>query len=500
MEEDLSHAQARINLSLAYKRANSPVTEEFSDVPLKVVEGALPSSLRGVHYRNGPGRQEAWGVPYEHPFDGDGMITRFAFDGQQVLYRNRFVQTREAREEALAGRMLYRAFGTNLPGGLRANLLKLQFKNAANTSVVEHAGRLLALWEGGLPHALDPVTLETLGRETFHGRLLNQGHWLDRRLMPELPFSAHPAVDDETGELWNFGTAYGARPRLMLYRVDARGHCAPPQIVHLPRMSFLHDFVMTRRFRLFYLTPVAFDVPRTLLGLRTPVASLNPVAGQQAEVLLVPRDGGPVERYPARGGFIFHYANGFEDGERIVFDAYRMNSMPSAEDARKLMTGEPAHFGHPVLTRYVLDRRRGTVTEAPLSEVVGELPSINPAHSGREHRYIWSNGRAPGRHDPIFTAIARVDTVTGATTTTDLYPNMPGEALFVRRPGAQAEDDGWLLSLVYMSETHHSELWVFDASDLSCVCRLALPHHVPPGFHGTFSEGAEVSAADGAEG
>jgi all-trans-8'-apo-beta-carotenal 15,15'-oxygenase len=98
---------------------------------------------------------------------------RFAFDGARVRYRTRFVATREREEEARARRPVYRSFGTNLPGGLRKNLFRTTFKNAANTSVVWHGGKLLALWEGGLPHRLDPETLATFGRDDYGGRLRN---------------------------------------------------------------------------------------------------------------------------------------------------------------------------------------------------------------------------------------------------------------------------------------------------------------------------------------
>ena len=36
-------------------------------------------------------------------------------------------------------------------------------KNVANTGVVDWAGELYALWEGGRPHKMDPTTLRTLG-------------------------------------------------------------------------------------------------------------------------------------------------------------------------------------------------------------------------------------------------------------------------------------------------------------------------------------------------
>ena len=57
-----------------------------------------------------------------------------------------------------------------------------------------------------------------------------------------------------------------------------------------------------------------------------------------------------------------------------------------------------------------------------------------------------------------------------------------------RSPDA-AEDDGWLLSLVYSAPEHRSRLVVLDARDVESdpVAVAHLRHHVPLGFHGTFT-------------
>jgi carotenoid cleavage dioxygenase-like enzyme len=59
---------------------------------------------------------------------------------------------------------------------------------AANTHIVPHVGKLLALEEGHAPIAIDPVTLETLGVWTFSGRLPGN-------------MTAHPKIDPVTGEM-----------------------------------------------------------------------------------------------------------------------------------------------------------------------------------------------------------------------------------------------------------------------------------------------------------
>ena len=61
-----------------------------------------------------------------------------------------------------------RGFGKQRPHGMLGNAFR-QPANVSNTSVVMQADRLLSLWEGGPPFALDPVTLDTRGIETFGG-------------------------------------------------------------------------------------------------------------------------------------------------------------------------------------------------------------------------------------------------------------------------------------------------------------------------------------------
>jgi all-trans-8'-apo-beta-carotenal 15,15'-oxygenase len=457
----------------AYATCPSEVDEE-----LPVVEGALPGELRGVLYRNGPGRMEAGGVRYQHPFDGDGLVLRFAFDGTRVRYRNRFVRTRESIEEARAGRMLYRTFGTNLPGGLRANLFRLRIKNAANTSVVLHAGKLLALWEAGLPHELDAATLETIGRHSFGGRLVNRAS--DRVLAPELAFSAHPKRDAATGELWSFGAVPGWRGRLHLYRVDEKGVMDEPEAMPLEPFSFVHDFALTDRWRLFFLTPVTFAPFRVLTGLVTPAGSLRgDLVGAPITILLVPRGRGGTRRavrVTAPPGFLFHFAGAWEDGERVIVDGMRFDRFPEID---ALMPRGDIATPAPRLTRWIIDVKRQSVETRTLSDHPMELPRTDADGDGRPHATVYAVARAPTAAGFPLTGIAAV-TVDRATPTTrfrDFAPDLPGEPIPV---------GDYLLTLVYRAAAHRSELVVLRRDDLSTVCVLRLPHHVPPGFHGTF--------------
>ena len=475
----------------AYLRSTETVTDEV-DVRLRIAEGALPEGLRGVLYRNGPGKMEVFGTKYEHPFDGDGMVTRFAFDDEGVRYRNRFVRTDEYVAEERAGRMLYRSFGTNLPGGLRKNLLRLHFKNAANTSVVLHGGKLLALWEGGLPHWLDPDTLETLGRYDYAGRLRNRTSLVGRVLAPELPFSAHPKRDVATGELVNFGTLLGPTNQLASYRVGVDGQMAPPSFTRLDQLSFVHDFVLTPSYCVYFLPAVSFRVAATLLGTATPVGSLDAAPGAPATILLVPRDGRAPISVPAESGFVFHFANGYEDEQgRVVLDGMRMDSLAAASVVQDLLEGRPADLPPARATRFVVDPALRTVEQSRLADDLTELPTIDPRFAGRPYRHFWSIAGAPDQRDPFYHRLLHFEHGSSARTTVrDFDRDFPGEPLFVPAPGAAGETnegEGWVLSLVYRAAAHRSDLYVLRPGDLETICRLELPHHVPSGFHGTWA-------------
>ncbi len=469
----------------SYLRSNSTVRDEC-DTTLRIAEGKLPQALRGVLYRNGPGKMEVFGKRYDHPFDGDGMVLRLAFDGSSVRYRNRFVRTQEYVAEERAGRMVYRSFGTNLPGGLRRNFLRLHFKNAANTSVVVHGGKLLALWEGGLPHALDPVTLETLGRYDFAGQLANRSGLVSRILTPELPFSAHPKIDIETGELHNFGTMMGTTSQLASYRVRCDGTMTAPTFLRLPALSFVHDFVLTSRYSVFFLSAVSFGVARAVLGFTTPVGSLSETAAAPATLLLVPRDGSAPIAVPARPGFMFHFANGFEDAEgRLVLDGMRMDALPKATEVRAFLEGHVSDIPQARPTRYVVNPEARTVSERRLSETPADLPTIDPRRVGRSYRHFWSVAAAAHQRDPLYHHLLHFEHE-GPEASRDFGADFPGEPLFVPASQEAREGEGWVLSLVYRVAAHRTDLYVLRSGDLGTECRLELPHHVPLGFHGTW--------------
>ncbi|MEL7119421.1 MAG: carotenoid oxygenase family protein [Bacteroidota bacterium] len=470
-----------------YFTATKKVEKEYANHSIQI-EGTLPKEIQGTLFRNGNGRFEHQEVKYEHLFDGDGMVTKFVFKDGQLLYSNKYVRTQEFVEEEAAGKMLYRSFGTNIPGGIRTNFFKMKFKNAANTSLIHHGGKLLALWEGGLPHEIDPYSLETISRYDYNGVLINDFSWLDHKITPELPFSAHPKVDKKTGILHNFGTAAGTKQRLVLYKVDPKGVASIDHALDIGSVTFTHDFVLTDSGkRIFFLTPVAFDLFKTFSGLQSPVASIKINKNNKTKILVVEPDGATIE-YETDFCFVFHFANGYEENNKLVIDGYILNDFPDAESTKQFLSGIAVESELPKLTRFEIDLSSKEVNASALSEYPGELPFINPDLEGKPYQYSWNISGPSDTKEFILTGVAKVDVQNKDTLLRDFAPSLTGEPVFVPAENPKSEDDGYLIMLLFNTELEQTELHILRADDLSSVAKGVLPHNIPLGFHGFWTD------------
>ncbi|MEO0341287.1 MAG: carotenoid oxygenase family protein [Bacteroidota bacterium] len=475
-----------MNRLLNYFQSNRLVEKEYNQHELSF-DKPLPLGLKGTLFRNGNGRFEHLGVRYDHLFDGDGMLAKFVFKDGKVYYSNRHVRTDELEKEEQAGKMLYRSFGTNIPGGFSKNLMKTRFKNASNTSVIWHGGKLLSLWEGGLPHEIDPETLETKGRYHYNKKLLNPYTKLDQMIFPEMAFSAHPKIHPDTGELYNFGTIAGLKNRLMQYRVQPDGTMDQVKGLEMPGVVFTHDFVLTEsKKKVFFFTPVSFGLFKMFVGLDTPVGSMQVRKGQPTTILLLDEHNKKTE-FKTDFGFIFHFANGFdlEDG-RVVVDGFMMPDFPGAEVNKKLFEGNDDATPAGILTRFILNPTTGEVERFPLSDRAGEMPALHPEKKSRVYEYVWCLGLPKEADYKLLDGLQKVNVKTGKIDLTSFHPHLPGEPIFIPKPGTTQEDEGWISILIFNTESLTTWLYILDAKDLKEICKAQLPHNIPLGFHGLF--------------
>ncbi|MEI7871897.1 MAG: carotenoid oxygenase family protein [Alphaproteobacteria bacterium] len=447
------------------------------DYRVDEVDGSVPATLRGTLFRNGSGRNDLGGQWFAHWFDGDGMISKIRFDEAGIHYRNRYVATDNYRDETKSGRIVHRGFGKMRPYGVLGNAFR-QPANISNTSVVMQGERLLSLWEGGPPTALDPATLDTHGIEDFRGVLK--------------AFSAHPKIDPDTGELFNFGIDYGAKTTLTPYKLDRGILTRLPQVV-LPYPVMNHDFVLTARYMVFCLGPILLHPLRFMLGFKSFDRALHWEGSKPTRILLVPRDGVGEPRWIETDAFFqFHFANGFEDDGAVVLDLARYpNYSTIGEALRTYWRSAWPSRGMAALTRLRIDLGTGRVEKQTFtSGAANEFPSINPAYIGKRYRYAYFASNPAQREIGLQQQISRLDFETGAVTSHDFSPaGYVGEPLFVPTRAGGAEDDGVVLVMVFNSADKRTDIVGLDARDLAArpLFTARLKHHVPYPLHGTFT-------------
>lgn len=445
---------------------------EFPLTPLPILAGNIPSGLRGTLYRNGPGRLERGGRPVGHWFDGDGAILAVDFTdgGATAVYR--YVQTPGYKQEAAADKLLYGNYGMTAPGPIWNQWLK-PTKNAANTSVLVLPDKLLALWEGGKPHALDLQTLETWGENDLGG------------LTPGLSYSAHYKTDAKTGEIFNFGISPGKNPTLNVYKSDATGKIIQKAAHPINGLPLVHDFVLAGKYLVFFIPPVRLNIFPILLGISSYSDCLQWQPQLGTQILIIDRETlSLVSRSETEPWFQWHFANGYVDSSgAIIVDIARYEDFQTNQYLKEVATGETHTAAKSTFSRVNLNPQTGKVTAiVQLSDQHCEFPNVPRQYVGQASPYTYMSTfrRETDISTEILNAIARFDHTTDTLTKADL-----GENRYCSEP-IPVQD--WVITVVYDGNTHHSEVWVFDSDRLNDepVCQLQLPSVIPHSFHGTW--------------
>lgn len=445
------------------------------------IEGEIPPELAGTLFRNGAGLLDINGERLHHPFDGDGMISRITFINGRAHFRNRFVQTPGYLAEQKAGKILYRGvFGTQKSGGWLANIFDFKLKNIANTNVIYWGKKLLALWEAAEPYLLNPQTLETLGNEYFNG-VLSKGE----------AFSAHPRIDPN-GTLVNFAIKPGLSTTITIFELNKNGEITSKKNHNVPGFCFIHDFVITENYCIFFQNPVNFNPIPFALGICGAAECIKIQKNQPTKIIIIPRKTQTenVKVLETKAGFIFHHVNAFELENEIIVDSICYESLTEVEPNSDYRKTDFEKNSPPQLWRFNLNLSNNKVQNQLIDPRPTEFPTIHPNYMGKSYRYLYSAAAHQSTVNAPLQAIFKVDLESG---TKQLWSAAPrgfvGEPIFVPRPNSQQEDDGWIIFVVYNAENHRSEIVILDGQNLEKgrIAKLHLKHHIPYGLHGSFT-------------
>ena len=417
----------------------APTFEERTDYDLKVI-GHIPESLQGTLLRNGANPQSGESA---HWFLGNGMLHGVRIEaGQAKWYRNRYVKTP----------LFLKPDGDVMDG------LGDMTMSAANTNVIQHAGKIMALEEGHWPFVVSNE-LETVGPNNYERKL-------------EGAMTAHPKICPETGELLAF--SYGMTPPYLTYlRASASGELLQTEQIEVPGATMIHDFNVTRNFVIFMDLPAVWNFE----GMATTGLPILWDESYGARLGVMPRNGGnaDVVWYEIDPCYVFHPLNAYENGDKIVIDVCRMDD-----------TMKPGSSAPPMLYRWTIDQASGRVTETQLDDRVVDFPRVADAVVGLKHQFGYCAAFAGSA--PYGEGLIKYDLEAGTSEYRHLDGGQASEAVFVKDPAASGEDGGFLLSYVYQPEIDQSEVLILNAQDMlgEPVARIQIPARVPAGFHGNW--------------
>jgi carotenoid cleavage dioxygenase len=382
---------------------------------------------------------------------------------------------------------------------------------------VGHAGKTLALVEGGVANYELTDQLDTVGPCDFDGTLAGG-------------YAAHPHRDPRTGELHAVSYSF-ARGKTVQYSViDTHGHARRTVDIEVSGSPMMHDFSLTDKYVVIYDLPVTLD-PMQLVPTKAPRWMQLPARLVMQAVIGRVRVPGPIAamvnrnerqayqlpyawnpRYPARIGvmpreggnsdvrwfdiepcYVYHPLNAYSEvrngSEVLVLDVVRYQRM---FDRDRRGPGDTM----PTLDRWTINLATGAVSSECRDDRAQEFPRINEALLGSRHRFGYTVGIEGGFVDSsgkkMSTSLYKHDYATGSSTVAPLDPELLiGEMSFVPRPNGdsatQAEDDGILIGYGYHRGRCEGQLVLLDAQTCESVATVHLPQRVPMGFHGNWA-------------
>lgn len=434
-----------------------PVKKE-KDIIINI-ENEIPEFLIGKFYlRNG-------GNPYiisdkNHLFDGDGMIHCLEFGKNQVMYHNRWIKTYRYKTEKKYNKELFTRLGGLNSIEIFTNFIKrfilledvtnTNGDGTANTNIVYHNNKLLALNEMDKPYLLDIINgkLKTIKRYDFDGKLKHN-------------MCAHPKIDPDTKEMIVSG--YDILKKMFYISfIDNKSQITNTVNIYLKGPRIIHDIGITKSKIIILDLPLEFNLTNVLMS-RFPIG-IN--RESISRIGLLDRQTNNIEWFPLeKNEIIFHIANSWEqnnDKNVIIYAfCYDIDNL----DIQRLETQKPK------LKRIIINTKTKKIKISKMSDYYGELPIIEDEYIGKKCNYIYySKIEKDG-----FSGIIKHDIKTHKEETFNYDLGLYG--------GECSIYGNYIVNILYCIDSKRSKLVIHDKDTLKIINTVDLKCRVPFGFH-----------------
>ncbi|MBM4268420.1 MAG: carotenoid oxygenase family protein [Deltaproteobacteria bacterium] len=492
-----------------------------NDLVLEVLAGRLPSDLQGHSF-------VVCSLPFPEdvssPFNGLGMLYRFDLDPAGVAMKNRILRTDDYYvDEASAGTPW--AFDN---AGI-ARFGRFGVRNFVNTALLPMEERLLATFDAGRPHLVDPMSLEIVTPIGFNREWpIGLDVFGDAPLFPVHFTSAHPQFDPNERRYYGVaygGTAFGGKPFASIMTWENDGAVVTNPVV-LPDGSpvairqSMHQMAITREH--IVLCDASFvnsidpyspgrarsDVDYYIV----PKGELGRVGGARAVHVVIPREAAhfQVDYDDVGGRIVLHAAHGCGASSGWMTNADTLSRTQERIDPRDsqkpLSSTDVGRMG-----RYEIDATTGVLRDAVAiaDEAYTWGPALYSTTTGEvtrdrhESLYWVSMGFSPANlvsrvvnafldyphrtvaiadlpQEIVPGALFRFDADRGAIADAYAFPTgyFGLSPQFVPGRGRSGPREGYVITTVVSDQPDGSssgdEVWVFDGRNLGRgpLCRL----------------------------
>lgn len=496
--------------------------KKSTEVPVETkVTGTIPKWLNGTLYRNGPGRYDFDGKTYDHVFDGQACIHKFAIANGQVKYTNKLLES-QSYTKTLNENRLYPTFGTadlqsNLITRVKNFLKSPDHLDNTNVHVVPFGkSQLYAMTEVSRMSRLNPSDLSIMNTTNLSTYL------------PDLKTAvAHPHLEKDGGWI-NCGVSVRkgkAFYTVIRYRgVESNSACEQAEVIaeipstHEDGFGYFHSFAVTENYVILLESPLKISFKHVLLSV---LKNLPKVSAWQRDdsfptrIHVVDKNTGEIlpQQFVTEPQFTFHHMNAYEQKEsdnnvKLMVDISSYDSSTFEINSLALKS-----YGTTDSKDLALDQRISAFAkriEVPInrndkskSEVYCKTVQLNPdfafdfpminyfGNNGRDYKYVYGINQNYGSA----VSVTKMDVTNPLEIIEFAYDDEkqsqmcnPSEPVFVARPNAESEDDGVLLVKVLATDCDY--LSILDARDLKELARADMPKDVRGAFcfHGFFAD------------
>lgn len=457
------------------------------------VEGAIPHWLNGVLMRNGPAKFEQGGHNLNHWFDGYAMLHKFVIMNGKAWYKNRFLHSSNYladHQNKYITKPVMGVLPTNEPSFFQKiiNLFLPILYDNNNVGFTEFAGKYFTTSDYSTLMEFNIHSLETIGQHKFNDEIG------DKFMIS----AAHPCLDPETQDLYNFVCEVAPIVTYHLFKIDGKtGKRTRLYKFHRSKPTVIHSTSLTPNYYILIETPLKVDFWDLWFQQFKSLPYCETIYWDEkahTNFYMLNRHTGEMTKIQYDGFFFFHVINAYEREGKVYID---ISQNPKGEFARDYYLDKFVQHGiseyhkmRPV--GFEIDLQKKSVRRQAYTESCLEMPVIHPDKLLKPYRYTYGINLKDTTHNGMYDRLIKLDVQTGEVVTWEDPGSFPGEPVFVPKPGATKEDEGVLMSVMIDVEGEKSFLVMLDAESMQEIARVVVPHLIPLGFHGKFYESQEL--------